>query len=67
MPRRARIWAIEIKRSFSPKLERGFHAACADLAPTRKFVVYPGAERYCLTADIEAISLEDIATELVAA
>ena len=60
------LWAIEIKRSLSPKLERGFHAACADLAPIRKFVVYPGAERYRLAADIEAISLEDMAAELVA-
>jgi uncharacterized protein len=60
------LWAIEIKRSLSPKLERGFHAACADLAPSRKFVVYPGVERYRLAADIEAISLEDLAMELVA-
>jgi len=36
------LWAIEIKRSLSRKLERGFHAACEDLAPVRKFVVYPG-------------------------
>ena len=41
-----KLWAIEIKRSLSPRLERGFHAACADLAPARKFVVYPGRERY---------------------
>ena len=58
------LWAIEIKRSLNPKLERGFHAACADLAPTRKFVVYPGAERYRLAADIEAISLYELAAEL---
>lgn len=61
------LWAIEIKRSLGPKLERGFHAACADLAPARKFVVYPGAERYRLAPDIEAISLKDMAAELVAA
>jgi len=61
------LWAIEIKRSLSPKLERGFHAACADLAPARKFVVYPGIERYRLATDIEAISLEALASELVAA
>lgn len=36
------LWAIEIKRSLSPKLERGFRAACADLLPTRKLVVSPG-------------------------
>lgn len=61
------LWAIEIKRSLTPKVERGFHAACADLAPVRKFVVYPGVERYRLATDIEAISLEELATELVAA
>ena len=59
------LWAIEIKRSLSPKLERSFHTACTDLAPNRKFVVYPGVERYRLAADIEAISLEDMAMELV--
>ena len=61
------LWAIEIKRSLSPKLERGFHAACTDLAPARKFVVYPGVERYRLATDIEAISLEELAAELIAA
>ncbi|MEY2683374.1 MAG: hypothetical protein RJA09_518, partial [Pseudomonadota bacterium] len=25
------LWAIEVKRSLNPKVERGFHAACADL------------------------------------
>ena len=55
------LWAIEIKRSLSPKLERGFHAACADLAPARKFVVYPGQERYRLAPDIEVVSLDELA------
>jgi len=58
------LWAVEIKRSLSPKLERGFHAACEDLAPARKFVVYPGQERYPLAKDIEAISLSELATLL---
>ena len=38
----------------------------AHSAPRQKFVVYPGVERYRLAADIEAISLEDMAMELVA-
>lgn len=59
-----RLWAIEIKRSLSPKLERGFHAACADLLPDRKFVVYPGTERYRMAEDIEAIPLLMLAEEL---
>jgi len=55
-----RHWAIEIKRSLSPKLERGFHSACADLQPARQFVVYPGDERYPLTPDCEAIALSNL-------
>lgn len=58
------LWAVEIKRSLSPRVERGFHAACADLLPARKFVVYPGAERYRIAADIEAISLTELADAL---
>jgi len=61
------LWAIEIKRSLNPKLERGFHAACADLAPARKFVVYPGRERYRMAPDIEALSLEELAALVAAA
>jgi hypothetical protein len=37
-----KLWAIEIKRSSAPKVERGFHSACADLEPNRRFVVYSG-------------------------
>jgi hypothetical protein len=59
-----RLWAIEIKRSLVPKVERGFYAACADLNPARKFVVYPGQERYRLAEDIEAISLVGLAREI---
>lgn len=61
-----RHWAIEIKRSLSPKVERGFHAACVDLEPERKFVVYPGAERYPLAADIEVLPLVALAEMLAA-
>ncbi len=55
------LWAVEIKRSMTPKLERGFHAACVDLNPVRKYVVYPGAERYRLAEDIEAVSIAELA------
>ena len=56
-----KLWAIEIKRSMTPKLERGFHSACTDLKPAKKYVVYPGAERYRLAEDIEALSLAELA------
>jgi hypothetical protein len=55
---------VEIKRSLKPKLERGFYAACTDLNPVKKFVVYPGVERYRIAADIEAISLAELAAEI---
>lgn len=58
------LWAIEIKRSLAPKVGRGFYAACADLKPARKFVVYSGQERYRLAEDIEAISLVGLAQEI---
>ncbi len=58
------IWAIEVKRSLAPRPARGFHTACADVHPVRRFVVYPGVERFPLGQDIEAISLSDLTTEL---
>lgn len=51
------LWAIEIKRSLNPKLERGFHHACEDLQPQRKLVIYPGEEAYPLASDITAMPL----------
>jgi uncharacterized protein len=60
------LWAIEVKRSLTPRPERGFYAACADLSPAKKFIVYPGSERYRLAADIEAIPLPLLAEELAA-
>jgi len=60
-------WAIEIKRSTTPKLERGFHAACEDLQPTHKRVVYPGDERYRLKEDVWATPLHALCTEIASA
>ena len=57
-------WAVEIKRSLAPRPERGFHAACADLAPARRFVVYPGEERYPIGAEVEAVPLPALAAEV---
>ena len=57
-------WAIKIKRGPSPKPERGFHEASADLVPTRRLVVYPGSGKYPLAKDIEAIPLATLCAEL---
>jgi predicted AAA+ superfamily ATPase len=58
------LWAIEIKRSLSPKVERGFHAACDDLRPARKLVVYPGSESFPLGHDIQAVPLATLCQQL---
>ncbi|MEO8182428.1 MAG: ATP-binding protein [Deltaproteobacteria bacterium] len=58
------LWAIEAKRSLAPKVERGFHAASEDLAPTRRFVVYPGRERWTIPSGIEVIGLADLCAEV---
>ena len=57
-------WAIEVKRSLSPTVGRGFHSGCTDLHPTCKLVVYPGNERLHVTADIDALPLDSLAREL---
>ena len=60
------LWAIEIKRSSAPKLEKGFHFACADLQAKKRFVVYPGRERFPLDARTEAIGLHELGRVLQA-
>lgn len=60
------LWAIEVKRSLAPKVERGFHSACEDLAPARKLVVYPGQERWPLPGGIEVIGLAELSAEVAA-
>lgn len=58
------LWAIEIKRSLSPTLARGFWTSCEDLNPSKMFVVYPGNERFPLKGGVEAISLPNLMSEL---
>lgn len=60
------LWAVEVKRSLAPKLERGFHLACEELSPSARYVVYPGNERFALVGGIEAVGLADLAKDLAA-
>ncbi len=57
-------WAIEIKRSISPSLSRGFYTACEDIKATRKYVVYSGQDSFSLGQDVRAISLFALMEEL---
>ncbi len=56
------LWAVEIKRSLAPRPDRGFSVACQDVHPTRRWVIYPGEERFPLDNATEAISLKDLAS-----
>ena len=57
-------WAIEVKRSLSARVGRGFHLACADLKPARAFVVHAGDDRYPVSETLEAVSVRGLAAEL---
>ncbi len=57
-------WAIEIKRNSAPKLSKGFHVACEDLKPDRKFVVYSGKDTFPMSNEVTAISFFDLMKEL---
>jgi hypothetical protein len=61
----SRLWAVEIKRSLAPRVERGFQQACDDLGVEARFVVYPGTERFPLGRGVAAIGLAGLMTELV--
>lgn len=50
-------WAIEIKRSLSPSLQKGFYFAQEDIKPAASFLVYPGAESYSVAEGVKAIGL----------
>jgi hypothetical protein len=59
-----RLWVVEVKRSLTPRLERGFHAACSDLRPERRFIVYPGTNTYPMAGEVTVLPLAELARRL---
>jgi len=57
-------YAIEIKRSLSPSVSKGFAIGSEDIGATHCFVVYPGNERYPINKYTTAIPLLDMMQEL---
>jgi uncharacterized protein len=57
-------YAIEIKRSLSPSLSKGFYMGSEDIGAEKRYVVYPGNEKFPLTKDVIAIPLADMVSEL---
>ena len=61
LERNATPWmAIEIKRSTTPHLSKGFDLACNDLGVRQRFVVYPGTERFPMRHGTQAIGLREL-------
>lgn len=58
------LWAIEIKRGLSARVEKGFHIACEDIKPQKAFVVHAGEDRFPISEKLEAISVGELAAEL---
>jgi predicted AAA+ superfamily ATPase len=57
-------YAIEIKRSQAPSVSKGFYLGCEDIGATKRFIVYPGKERFPVTKEITAIPILDMMNEL---
>lgn len=62
-----KCWAIEVKLSSAPKVDRGFHNAADDIAAVRRILVYKGKESYPIRGGIEAMPLLDAMNEISAA
>lgn len=64
LPGHTAPWAIEIKRSLSPKPSRGFHHACQDIKPECQFIVYPGSESFSISDKLQVTSLPPLARRI---
>jgi uncharacterized protein len=62
-----RCWAIEIKLSSAPTIDRGFHNAADDVNAVRRLVVYKGNMAFPMRGGIEAMPLINAMNEISAA
>lgn len=58
-------WAIEIKRSSSPSLKKGFYIACDDIQPDKKMVVYAGNDQFAMADGVIAMPLANLMQSLL--
>jgi len=52
------IWAIEIKRTTTPKVSRGFHTGAEDIKANRKLLIYAGERDVPVAEGVRAMPLE---------
>ena len=60
------VWAIEVKRTHAPRVEKGFRIALDDIKPKRAWVVHGGNDGFPLGDGVEAISVRGLANALAA-
>ena len=58
------VWAVEVKRSLSARPEKGFHVACEDVQPDRRFVLNAGTGQYPIDSETTAIGLSELTRTL---
>ncbi|PHR10987.1 MAG: ATPase [Sphingopyxis sp.] len=59
-----KLWAIEIKLSSAPKLDRGFHIAANDLNAERRLLVHRGQEAFPMSGGVEAMPLIELMDQI---
>ena len=59
-----KVIAIEIKRSMSPSLSKGFLIGCEDVNATHRYFVYSGSERFRISKEVTALPLKMMIEEL---
>ncbi len=60
------LWAIEVKRSATPRIGKGFALAAEDVRATERFVVHSGDDSFPLNANTLAIPLAALMERLAA-
>ncbi len=66
-PPSGELWAIEIKRTTSPKVTRGFHIAAKELGATHQLLVYAGTEEVPGQGGVRAMPLQNAIDRLTPA
>lgn len=58
------VYAIEIKRTLSPTISKGFRLACQEINPKQRFYVIPTTVSFALDKETTAIGIEELITAL---
>lgn len=61
-----KCWAIEIKLSSAPKVDRGFYTAADDIKAERRILVHKGKHRFPMRHGVEAMPLTEVMNEVSA-